>query len=131
MGKDFWKGMLAAAGILALTTLTGLVVLGVTKAKPAEWKDCEKMASEVQRIIEAATGDADMMQYLHDRSFSHCLLEDEVPLRVLTPEAAPEYDPLKEAWCKKNYTSYRPSDGTVHRRGSKNRVPCPFDEMPG
>ena len=107
--------------ILGLATGIALGML-IGQARSAEWQECENVAASVEKIVVAATGDDDLLGYIKDRAFSHCLLMDEVPVKI-------DYGQPANDWalrCAMQYRSFRPSDGTVVRRGTRTRVRCPL-----
>lgn len=123
----FWDrciiGMLA--GILA-----GALIGAALPAKSAEWNTCQNLAQSVETVVVTATGDNDLIGYIRDRAFSHCLLLDEPPLQIafqnLIRQVPVTPDPDWQLRCAMEYRSFRPSDGTVVRRGSSARVRCPL-----
>jgi hypothetical protein len=84
-----------------------------------------------------------LVKYVWLRAYTSCLNADEepklspatqealiqmMPVEPKTPEVAPEKPKFSAAWiaeCRKYYRTFRESDGTVIRRGSKRRVLCP------
>lgn len=50
----------------------------------------------------------------------------EEPPQGSVPATDRVVDEGKDAWCRKNYRSFNPSDGSVKRHSEKTRTPCPF-----
>jgi hypothetical protein len=111
--------------LIALWLFAALIFFGViwpARSQAADWATCATLSKNVRDMVHASIGDDDIMQYVADRSFSHCLLLDEPPISIMFGE--PQSD-----WalrCAMEYRSFRPSDGTVVRRGSHTRVRCPL-----
>lgn len=127
--------------LMALWLLAAMIFFGViwpARTQAAEWRDCEALSHSVETIVKAATGDDDIVQYVQEKSFSHCLLTDELPVQIVFQNlirpiplagTVPAAGPPLDDWalrCAMQYRSFRPSDGTVVRYGSHQRVRCPL-----
>lgn len=120
--------------ILVVFAVAAYILL-VTHVMAADMEACTAIAGNVKSFIFAATGDDKLAQFTSDRSYSHCILSDEVPVKIrmavdqgtvpATDAPTPAADPWAEQ-CKREYRSFRPADGTVIRHGSHKRVLCPL-----
>lgn len=99
-----------------------------------------------QRERAAAWSAPGRQEWILSRNYSACInasvdvlrLPDNLPessdeawLKFLIGTTAEPPDPTvddeaKVDWCKAEYKTYDPADGTVLRRGYKERVPCPY-----
>lgn len=122
-----------------MKTLLVLLVLS-NPALAAEPELCRPYATKVAEQV---------IRFSWDRAYTTCLNSDEVPDApatdvdaarlvvpgevVLPPGEAPALGPSgAEAgsdewkdWCRKNYRTFRSSDGTVVRHRNRKRVQCP------
>lgn len=111
-------------------------LLTCTPAFGASVEYCKPYAAQTTEML---------IKYIWLRSYTSCLNSDvepkltpatqesliklmPIPVQPEVPEAAPEKPKFSAAWiaeCRKYYRTFRESDGTVIRRGSKRRVLCP------
>jgi hypothetical protein len=134
--SEYARGFFDGA-VLAVVAAFIVAMLLCTAVHAADLEQCRKLGIQVGQVVEAATDDFDLRQLVEQRVEAHCIVLDEPGLRVkvdssglgTVPATGPEETTsAKDRWCKRHYASFRPSDDTVLRRGSRNRVPCPYKE---
>lgn len=126
---------LATVGIIAWVIFGG-------RAHAADWQACQDYATKFAELFKI-TVQRDLNPYFRDRAFSVCLNQDETPKIELKPvegtapaAAQPETTnqlpettkPKLAAWqitCQRRYRSFDIATGTVIKRGSHTRTPCP------
>src|SRR4029450_9306902 len=115
-------------------------LLTCTTAFGASVEYCKPYAAQTTEML---------IKYMWLRAYTSCLNSDEdprptpatqesliklmpvEPVEPVEPEAVPAKPKFSPAWiadCRHHYRSFRESDGTVIRRGSKRRVLCPSEE---
>lgn len=138
-----------AVVVLAAAGLVLAVLLGLAKAaRAADAEYCRVYAREFLRVaVAAAAPDAKLKAYLQARAWTRCLNADIAPtlplvdgtVLALPPGTIPagerveapatsSLQPAGAEACRRAYRSFDPATGTVIRRGSKRRVPCPLME---
>ena len=137
------SSIINALAVLGLALLA-LLSAGEADAYESDW--CAVTAREaviVLRITDPdyATADHNALDILTSRLWAKCLLLDEpptmadlgvelkgvVPAGELSGNSGQLPDADRVAACRKRYNSFRESDMTVVRYGSKGkRVPCPI-----
>lgn len=94
-------------------------------ADPAQ---CKAVAGQIGDIVLSATDDLDLMQAVAAAAEARCILLDDPPVKIVNEPAAtpPPAASPKDQWCGKHFRTYRASDGTVLRGGSRKRSACPW-----
>lgn len=122
-----------------LLAATVVLALSPASAEAASQQTCDRYAKQLERLIVIGTNDADVAQLVYQRAQAYCFVIDQPPLEIsmdedrgIAPAAAkpkvtetPGFAADWIAACKRRYSSFRDADGTVLRRGSRNRVRCP------
>lgn len=128
--RGFFDGVLLA---VVASFIVSMLLCSVAHA--ADLAQCRKLGIQVGQIVEAATDDFDLRQFIEQRVEAHCIVLDEPGLRVKVDSSGmgtvpasgpPEATSAKDRWCAAHYRSYRSSDATVLRKGRRSRVACPY-----
>lgn len=122
--------------IIGLSTGMVIATLLIDHAHAADDKTCSLYALKVANVVSALTNDPDVAMAAQDRAYAYCTvvdyppdvkLNDPQPAAVKTEKVSDTVDTSDwAARCNKAYVSFRESDGTVLRRGTKKRVLCPL-----
>lgn len=105
------------------------------QADAADEETCRDYSANVERLVQQLTSDVDVAQAARDSGYKWCIWTATEPPSIRietatdlagTAPAAGRPASARDTWCRSNYRSYRASDATVLRKGSRVRVPCPF-----
>lgn len=132
-----WFVFGACCGALVIEAAYDTTVRQAQAADPAA---CHQVGQQLGKIVFDATDDIDLQQAIEMSAEAHCILLDDPPVVVRVdktsdystapdPGMAPDTNIVptaKDKWCRVHYRSYRSSDGTVLRGGSRKRSACPW-----